>query len=317
MAVSDVINVQKVMGRLDSGDTLTELLSPDKLYSNGGLQAIKREVRIKLVGNVSGDSIIKQVPIFDEDLIKSLRNGVQKFDYLHIAAFPISIQCLLISGREDVKGTVTVVDVSRANFRTAAVGAFDFNFSRKSHAEYLMVPNSIISLSCENSIRSIQMMIHVEGIDLVMERECLAVNFGVICMPCSSALQMRKIGSSQIYGSICCTETNNEAASKVKGLLLDAFEGREIELKSTMDTEYVGSEPRWWRKFTKGYNGRLMRKTYLGDSKGEIHKIKLNDDVVSNVDPSEISSSSRNSSVEGDFIKMAGPFRRTTSERFY
>ncbi|AYE54585.1 movement protein [Salvia divinorum RNA virus 1] len=251
--MASLIRVDRLVSRIENNQSMLGSNEINNLYGSECARVFKDEVKLIVPGNLDGSPVVMQAPILTDERIEEIRatrikhRGVHKRPcYLHLGFVPIAINSLLPSGNDDVTGICALVDTSRSSYKNAVIDAFNFKWTKdEPYAAKLLTINAAIDIDCDVSVRSLQIIFKISGIDLDKERSVAAITVGLSCVPTVDMFQLPRLKRECPKISIMNIISSIESDVESREAFVEMFNAKKIDLLGSGKSEMLDKGKRW------------------------------------------------------------------------
>ncbi|DBA37195.1 TPA_asm: P3 [Scutellaria alphacytorhabdovirus 1] len=237
-----IISVNDARAIVAANGSLTSDIKSSQIY-DGKFKKIarKREVNVKILANSDRFYLMRCFPLFDSSDLQEMRSEDSTNKYLHIGCISISIEPLihhrfLESYGKNINGVCAIVDTTFRNLEQSIISLHKFSLGSK-RADFICQPNHCLSLTDENLMRRISVLIMIDSIDVDPGNELFNICVGHITT-CTNTLNPS--GNITQAVNIALTGTSQVDYKEVGETLQEAF--LESSRKGSLDLVPEGED---------------------------------------------------------------------------
>ncbi|WAB68503.1 movement protein [Daphne virus 1] len=180
-----IISVNDAKSIIASDGSITQAINSGSIYEGKYRKtARKREVNVKILANDEGNYLMRSFPLFDQSDVNEMRAESAMSKYIHIGCLTISIEPLihhryLAKYGKSIEGLCVVYDNTFRDMDQSIISLHQFDLSTK-RADFICQPNHCLSVTDENLMRRVSIMILFNKINVEPGDELFNVCIGHI-----------------------------------------------------------------------------------------------------------------------------------------
>nr|DBA37149.1 TPA_asm: P3 [Pogostemom alphacytorhabdovirus 3_Pog] len=220
-----IVSVNDAKAIIAANGSLTSDIKSSQIYEGKCKKiARKREVNVKILANSDRFYLMRCFPLFDSSDLQEMRSEDINSKYLHIGCISISIEPLihhrfLETYGKDIHGVCAIVDTTFRNLEHSIISLHKFSLGSK-RADFICQPNHCLSLTDENLMKRISVLIMIDSIDVDPGNELFNICVGHITT-CTNTLNPN--GGQTKAVNIALTGTSAADYAEVSDSMQEAF----------------------------------------------------------------------------------------------
>ncbi|DBA37233.1 TPA_asm: P3 [Wurfbainia alphacytorhabdovirus 1] len=237
-----IITANDARAIIASDGSIITNLNPSKIY-DGKYRSVarKREVNVKIIANMDRYYMMRCFPLFDKHDISEMRMETDTNKYVHIGCISISIEPLIHQRFLDVygkgiTGICAVVDTSFLSLEQSIISLHKFSLSSR-RADFICQPNHCLSLTDDNLLRRISVLIIIDNIQVQDGCELFNICVGHIT---TSTNTLHPGSKDKTMTTVALNGAESIRYNDVKEKLEDAF--KETKSRGSLELEPEGEE---------------------------------------------------------------------------